>query len=567
MFLVPELLQAQVGESFHVDVRLDTGDQSVNAVQTKINFPSNILKLDDTDKAESVFSFWLQEPAISQESGTLQFISGTTKGISGPTLEVLRLNFTALAAGEATLFFSESAVTANDGQGTDVLSETRGVVIKSEPVSVVSVPEVIVPIEHILPEQPDQVQPQPVVREPVLALARPKSPQIQVPLYPDPENWYNQLGEVIVFWDLPNDVDRIATALDRNPNTSPENIENILTDGKKFGALDEGVWYVHVQFHNNVGWGQETHYRIALDLTPPLSFGISIDPRVSDNPTPSITFETQDAMSGISHSQIFIDGQTPLNFPSNEVELPPQSPGKHTIVVKVFDFAGNSVEDVQEFEILPLPTPTISFISGSASTEEQFFVSGKSIVSAFVDIRIYDQKQKEAERISVSSDDTGNWNVSVTQNLAAGRYTLTATARDERGATSLPTTPEFFRIRPATVISLGFIDLGWFEISLIIILLVIAGLGLYGWYYLGLKRKRRAYAIIAARDVGKMHELLSKNLNGLENNIKNLENFYSPVSRAIDPTFREESLAFIRKMKEVLEKTHKYVEKEVEELK
>jgi hypothetical protein len=516
LFLVPEASQAKVGDNFHIDVRLDTNDQSINAVQTKINFPANILKLNNTDKTDSVFNFWLQEPAISQEIGVLQFISGTTKGISGSTLEVLRLNFTVLEAGEAALSFSESAVTANDGRGTDVLSEIRGVTIKTELASSVAGSEAITPIEHTIPPaQPAQEQPVPIEREAVPSGVRPKAPEVRVPLYPDQEGWYNQLGEVTVFWNLPDDITRIATALDRNPNTSPENIEGGLSTGKKFGALDEGIWYVHVQFRNNIGWGPETHYRIALDLTPPLPFEVSIDPEVSDNPTPGVTFETQDAMSGVSHSQIFIDGQAPLSFPNNDVKLPPQSPGKYTMVVKVFDLAGNSVEDIQEFEILPLPTPTINFISGSVATEEQLFVSGKSIVSAFVDIRVYNSKQKEVYRASVLSEDVGNWSAAINGNLAAGGYSLTATARDGRGAMSFPTEPRAFRIRPATVISLGFVDLGWIEVLIIVILLIVIVASFFLQSYVSAGKTRQAYRIILGRDIEKLTDLLIADLGKL----------------------------------------------------
>ncbi len=97
------------------------------------------------------------------------------------------------------------------------------------------------------------------MREPVPAEGRPEMPKLRVPLYPDSSKWYSHLGEVVAFWDILQDVTKIATAVDKNPEPSPENIETALTTGKSFGILQEGVWYVHVQFRNNIGWGPVAH--------------------------------------------------------------------------------------------------------------------------------------------------------------------------------------------------------------------------------------------------------------------------------------------------------------------
>jgi hypothetical protein len=52
--------------------------------------------------------------------------------------------------------------------------------------------------------------------------------------------------------------------------------------------------------------------------------------------------------------------------------------------VRVFDLAGNSVESDLAFEVLPLPTPVIEFVTRSISQDELIFASGKSIPNAYI---------------------------------------------------------------------------------------------------------------------------------------------------------------------------------------
>lgn len=565
LYALPEKTAVMPGESFNVDIKINTEDVSVNAIQATVQFPSSVLELVEADNAVSAFNFWVEEPLISNEEGTLKFIGGTTQGVSGQALQVLKITFKAVGSGQAPISFSDAVVTANDGRGTNVLSKIEGTNITVSP-EVASPTVPTVPVSPTTPSIPAE-QPAPVLREPVSAEGRPAQPQLRVPLYPDESRWYSHLGETIVFWDVPEDVTKVATAIDKNPNTSPENIETGLFTGKSFGVLQEGIWYVHVQFRNNVGWGPEAHYKIAIDTTPPVSFKVNIDEVASDNPSPAISFESFDSLSGIAKALIYVDDKELLESQETSLVLPLQGPGKHTLRVRILDNAGNSVEDSLEFEILSLPTPIIEFITKRVSREEPVFLSGTGLANSFVDLRVYDKSNQEIYTETVGTDSSGKWGLSLKEPLLLGNYTIIATTRDDRGALSFPSLTEKFTIRPQTIVSLGQLDLSWFGIFIMIALMAFAGAGFYGWYYIGLKKKRGAYAVIVARDVGKMHDLLTENLTKLENNIKNLEKFYNPISKTIDTSLKEESMVFIKRMREVLEKIRKYVKKEVEDLK
>ncbi|MBI2450702.1 MAG: hypothetical protein HYV47_04185 [Candidatus Nealsonbacteria bacterium] len=559
---VPEKRTVIPGEFLIIDIKANTEDVSVNAAQATVRFPSNILELTEADKTGSVLSFWVEEPLISNEDGTLKFIGGTVSGVSGSALQILKIKFKAVGAGTAEISMNDAVITANDGRGTNVLSMIQGTNIAVSPEAITpKAPEAAAPSA----EQPQIEQPQPIEREAVPAAGLPSQPKLRVPLYPDESRWYNHLGEVVTFWDVPDDVIKIATAIDHIPSTSPENVETDLFTGKSFGQLSEGVWYIHVQFKNNIGWGPETHYKISIDTTPPLAFEAGVDEEVNDNPAPKIFFETFDSLSGVSRALIYVDNQEPIETKKTSLILPLQPPGKKLLKVRFFDLAGNSVEDDLEFEILALPTPIIEFVTKRVSRDEAVFISGAALPSAFVDLRVY-TKAAEVLKQTAQTDTSGKWGLSLKEPLLIGDYTITATSRDERGALSFPSAPEEFKIRPRTILSIGPVDFGYFEIFIIIILMIFAGAGFYGWYYFGLKKKRESYAIIIARDVEKMHNLLENNLIKLEENLRSLEKFINPITKDIDPTMQEESLVFIGKMKEVLGKIKKYVKKEVEEL-
>ena len=128
---VPESKNFGVGEVFTVDVKVDTADASINAAQATVQFPKGVLQLLSVDRQASAFGFWVEDPVISNEAGTLQFIGGSAKGISGKSLQILKMKFKASGTGVAEITASDAAVTSNDGNGTNVLEtiESASVVV------------------------------------------------------------------------------------------------------------------------------------------------------------------------------------------------------------------------------------------------------------------------------------------------------------------------------------------------------------------------------------------------------------------------------------------------------
>lgn len=559
--LLPQVRTFGIGQEFSIDIKINTEDVFINATEATIRFPVDILEMTGVDKTNSVFGFWPDEPKISNEDGTLRFTGGTAKGISGDSLQILKMKFKTKGTGFADLTLIDAAVTASDGKGTNVLSTLKGTTITIETQVITPAPPLPASTKPLPTSQSSAIPslieaPKKVIREPVIAKNLPKKPELQVPLYPDESRWYNHVGEIAVFWELPPDVIQVSTRLSQSSDERPGDKELELFNGKTFGTLKEGIWYVRVQFRNSIGLGPPAYYKISVDTTPPIPFEIKIDTLASDNPIPEVRYETHDGFSGISHAVLFIDGKEFLKSTTTAVILPRQSPGKHNLLIRVFDLAGNSVESDLAFEVLPLPTPIIEFVTRSISQDEFIFVSGKSIPNALIDARVSNTSRQEIFKGTVPSDSSGNWKIAVDQPLSTGAYTLSVIARDERGATSFSTKEESFKVRPKTILSLGFIDLGWFDILLIAMVIITSGVGFATWWYVSKKNTRVAYKIIIGRDIEKLSTLLSdylKELGGLQ--------------ELHDPSRFTRATALIEKMKEVVAKMKKYLGEEVNRLK
>ncbi len=180
--------------------------------------------------------------------------------------------------------------------------------------------------------------PIPIIREAIQATGLPDAPQILLPLYPDPDKWYNLVSNFTVSWQLPPDVSAVATALNKNPNYTVPGESEGLFDSKQYSAIQEdGVFYLHARFENNQGWGSTAHYRVAIDTHPPLAFNVQVEGGVSsDDPTPKLLFQTGDALSGIEAYLIQINQEEPI-IVSSVIEQEDEQPQEEIRTVKVIN--------------------------------------------------------------------------------------------------------------------------------------------------------------------------------------------------------------------------------------
>ena len=529
-FLSPGSGQVAIGQTFDVTVRINSVDQGFNAAQATIQFSPGVVQVKsiDSSPASSAFNFWLTGPTFSNTDGRISFVGGTTNGVVGASIEVLRITFVAKASGVALIIASDAAVTASDGSGTNILTTVSNANFSISqnvinPAASTSTIPSSTPAPAATPTPspaqpgtpPPVVAPQPIVRQPTMAAQAPVAPKLNIQLYPDPTKWYNQISDFLVQWPLPSDISGISAVVDKNAKTNPPSQSEGLYDAKAFKPLSDGIWYVHVKLQNNIGWGSVAHYKISVDTVPPLPFTVNVaEGLTTDSPRPTLQFATNDGLSGIDHYIIRVDNGDEIISANGTTTLPIQTPGKKTIVIKAFDKAGNDRESTLNLEILPIAAPTISAVGKDVfANETDLTLSGTALPNIEVWLSLKNANGSLVTKMKTAVDAQGNWGSQLKGPFKKGTYFVEVVAQDGRGATSWPVKSDTFKIKDRPILTIGGLGLSQ---SFFFFLLFIIMLGAFGagWWTYSLWRKQLARkAVIAQRDVINVFTNIEKDLN------------------------------------------------------
>jgi hypothetical protein len=556
LFMTPKSGELKIGQTFNLDIKVNTEGQAFNAAEATIRFPKDVLEVKsiDTSPAATIFNFWLEGPSFFNQEGKITFIGGTTSGVSGSSIPILKIVFAVKGGGAADIVFSDAAVTASDGSGTNIL-------FTMEIARLTVSPTVVLPSAKPAPPEMVLPTPIPVTRAPVKAEILPEKPKISVSLYSNEEKWYNLTADFLVNWELPADISDVNAALDRNFSYFNRQSEGLFKS-KVFPAIaEDGVWYLHARFKNNVGWGPVANYRIAIDTQPPQPFKADIlEGPSTDNPSPTLRFRTNDGLSGLENYLVRIDGGDLIALPpdTGEFKLPLQPPGKHVILVKAADKAGNSTEDSVDLEILPIASPTVNLINKDIfAGEGNLAVGGTAIANIELLLSVKDLKNKIFISEAIKSDAKGNWEKIFDQPLRNGKYKIEAQARDSRGALSLPATSEVFKVSPKPLFTIGGFGVTQGALFSGLLVILLGGFGA-GWFSYRLWRVQlERKAIVAERDVAGAFDVVRGDLDQM---------LAKYADRRVDEREAAEIEFRLKKIKANLEKTQKYIEENIDEI-
>jgi len=457
--------------------------------------------------------------------------------------------------GSSDITFSDGVVTSDDGLGTNVLTTINkiNIVVSSDIVSNSA------PVAPVVTTKAPEVATVPVVipkvieRAPVPTGKLPIKPSIEISSYPDDSVWYKNSGDIIVFWTLPVDVTGVAVLFDQNPNSTPNKLEPKLTDRKELGAAKEGVWYVHVRFKNDVGFGPAAHHKISLDLTPPFQFDItSIEGVETDIPQPTLKFGTQDSLSGLDHYNIIIDSKQIITSNENKLKLPALEPGDHSIVVDAYDKAGNIQSASIALLIKPIESPIISFVSRPlySNSNNVLTVSGSAIPNSTALIKVYDEGPHSYFG-EAAVDEFGHWIFTLNAGFDNEIYNISVRARDNRGALSLPVY-DSVEVTSKPILKIGIIELTFK--GAIILLSILLILGIIGATHLFRRKQRKIdrKIFITKQDVFKITQMMNDSVKKMKAAINTPEKF--------DDEF------FLSEIEEEINKIETYIEKEIDNI-
>jgi len=158
---IPAQSTHTVGQTFSVPIEVSTAqDAPLNAVSGILSFPSNLQAV-AVDKS-GIINFWVHDPTISNNAGTISFEGvALNPGFVGSHGVVFTVTFKVLAPGTAALSFPAASILANDGNGTEILTNAHGTqlalvsslspvapIVRS-PVSVYSAPSAPTPAQSL----------------------------------------------------------------------------------------------------------------------------------------------------------------------------------------------------------------------------------------------------------------------------------------------------------------------------------------------------------------------------------------------------------------------------------
>lgn len=547
LYFSPTSGSYQVGNTFNVTLLTTSAEQAMNGASGVVGFSQDKLEVVSLSKTGSVISLWVQEPSFSNGAGTIN-LEGIVlnPGFIGSGGEILNITFKAKAVGMANISFGSGSVLANDGQGTNILSALGNAQFE---LSVVQLPAAPLPPTAAA-----------TATGPAGAAA---APQVISKTHPDPNQWYSKT-EAIFDWPLPSGVKAVRLSFDKNPQTTPAVVYTPPIDSKEIKDIEDGVWYFHIQFKNQQGLSQIAHFRVQVDTQPPEPFSITfVDDRETDNPQPTVLFNTTDSLSGISGYKVKIGGSDFFEIKSEEIvahnpyQLPVQASGKHTIIVQAIDMAGNTTIAVQEFEVKPLAAPEIIEYPSQLNQGDVLVIKGKTLPN--VQVTVWLQKEKdEAQSQTVQSDSVGNFTLIYSERPKNGLYQVWGEVKDSRGAKSLPSSKINLVVERPPVLKMtqAVIDYVMVFGNLLLLLSGMTLAILFVWYRITRWRKR------LDKETKEASDRLARAFDALSEEVK------SQIIKLDDKSGlsrREQQV--IKNLQNALDISEKYINKEIEDIK
>lgn len=542
----------KIGDVFSVSVLVSSSDKAVNAIQSNIIFPVDKLTLVSLAKVSQGIGLWVQEPTFSNTNGTASFEGIILNpGYQGAGANLVTLTFRAKAEGNASLKFSQGAVLANDGLGTNVLTNlgTANFVIGPTP-ALLTTP---VPVAPTVP----------------ISASLPSAINVKSSTHPEPDSWYAN-SDPEFNWSLPKDVTAVRLLYDKYPSSQPSVFYNYRLAEKSLSDVKDGSYYFHAQARNSAGWGPVSHFRFQIDTAKPESFEFEEIPR-SDNSETSLRFslKASDNGSGIKEYEIKVGDDESIIIPaqvgdegSGETiyQADNMPSGKHTIIARAIDFAGNYLTDYLDIEVESINPPLFTEYPSRIAADEVATIKGRTYLNSEVTIYYGRNAEQEVEQ-KITSDDSGEFAFSFdAKSLKNGVYLFSGIVTKPEGAKSLRSDPIIIVVERSWLnrVSNWTVNFLVLFIPMLALLLILILLILSSW------RQAKRYKYQVRKEVGEAQTTLEKAFDilreDLQEHLKTLEK--TKISRALT----DEETRIMHRLKSDLNEAEKLVKKEIKDI-
>ena len=532
LYLQPSQTQISVGNIVSLQVMVNTSGQTINNAEGIIQYPKDLLEIISLDKT-SIFSLWVEEPNFSNNTGQISFNGGVPNpGYLGSSGKIVSVVFRTKKAGTASVVFLNSAVRANDGLGTDILTAKNGAEIRiiQEPVEV----------------------------EQVTGLAM----NINSSSHSNQNNWYNERN-IKLFWSLPNGAEAVKTLLGAYPTSEPTVYYINPITSKEIEDLEDGIWYFHANYLKDGAWSKPEHFRIKIDATNPTD--LVAKAQKDDTGSVVINLKASDALSGIDYFKINPDFEDSIDVKADKngeasAEIPFSSAGEHKIIISAYDKAGNSIKTETSVVASIVSELSIDSYPSEIKVNENIEASG-SAPYPYAQIRILlKDEDGVVETYKVKSDSYSRFNFISQPITKEGKYTLWAEIINNDGEIKYSSDKLSIVVGKPLLLQIGSYTIGLMKVLIpsLILLIIFSLTLLYGWLkFFSLYRRVRKEGAETERTVDKVFDILKKDLSS---HILKLKRAQSKRKLTVEET------DFLESFEEELSDAKKAISKEVKDV-
>ena len=527
-----------VGQTVSVSVVLSSTDQPANAVSGVLTFPPNKFQVVSLSKTSSILSLWVEEPTYSNIAGTISFQGIVPNpGYQGGRGIVLIATLKAVAAGPASISFSQASVLANDGSGTDILTDFQGASFS---------------LTGSAGEQ-----------APGAGDVTASGQIISSPAHPSPNKWYSKTTAELN-WNISSGITASRYTLDNSEKTTPSTVNTPAIKTKTFENLEEGTWYFHLQLKNAAGWGSVANFRMQIDTTPPTTPEFELMSGDSTNNFPRLLVKSTDDLSGIASFRVKFGDKAyeTFNVPddSGQMIIPAKHPGKQTIIVEAYDQAGNKSIAAKELDIETIEAPKITDMPSILDKGQDLVIRGTAISDTEVRVHLKDSDDKEVFE-STRSGAAGDFQLTWKEPIADGKYIVTAEAVNSFGVISPRSAAKSLSVHPSILFRIGsfVVTVGSFVMFMLVVLIgvVYGSLILYKHFH----RFRRSLSREMDQIDRSVHTAFNMLKDEVRKEVKNLER--AKTKRKL--TQEEERI--IERFSADVDDAERFIEKQIRDVK
>lgn len=537
LYLEPSTGVYPLGESFTVDVRIDTAGATIGTADAAIVYdPGDIEFVSVSDDGSVMSRILVDSGSASGRIDLSGFIERGAPAYNGTNGLLARLTFLPLRNVATQLRFAQGAATpplllnASVGDLANILGSLRSA-------SYTFVPREVLPSALVAGASTDATGSFPITPLPV------------------PDNEWFGTTSIRLSWTLPENIEEMRTFVTGTDEKEQEKVYQVPVSSIQLTDVLEGKNYFVIQFKSGGEWGEATRFPLNVDLTPPETIIIREIDRKEPTDKNAFVVEGTDDLSGVTRYEMSVDGGDTVPWDGQGTFTPEvPGPGEHTLTVTAYDRVGNRTSIDYLFLVRSLDAPVLTSVPERVLTGDTVIVRGMTYpnasVKAFVSFN-----EGEAEEKSVESDGAGAFEVKVTEGARAGTYTIWFQVSTSDGAMSPASIKRSLTVSQPYIMLWGGVAVTYLSVLVpLLALIILLGLVLWlGYTFL------RGYRNKVRKETGEAYDVVHQEFALLRDDLRKQIGMLEKANQSRELT-REEMKIF-----NDLSKRLDYIERHIEE--